>query len=119
MSIEQRVRQLLAEFKLFLRKYSTAENENLRYLIPLLLGLMVCVFTLNAFVELTADLHANELDIFDARITRQVQSYRAEKLTTFFTFITEVGDFWGYAGLIAFLFAFFVMRYRSWKYPLQ
>lgn len=102
-----------------IRKEFHAENENLPYFITIAVAAVLFVVTLNGFVELTDELAAHELGVFDASVTSYVTSYRSETLTKFFTFVTHLGDRNAYVFITIALAAYFLIRHRSWKFILQ
>jgi membrane-associated phospholipid phosphatase len=74
---------------------------------------------LRIFAELAEELAENDLESFDKTISTWVQSYRTDSLTSFFKFVTELGDRYVYIALIVALGIFFRIRLNSWKFTAQ
>jgi|GEM_PF-872608 len=95
------------------------EAEDLPYYITILIALILLVVTITGFVEITESLTENKLNPFDKAVTDLVLSFRSKGLTTFFRFVTDLGDRYAYATIVIVLSFFFWMRYRNWKFTLQ
>ncbi len=61
MTVEQHLRRYIQKIKLFLTGSLHVKSEYLPYIIPFFIGLLICVFTLKGFVELTEELRDNNL----------------------------------------------------------
>ena len=101
------IRQLLADK---LNQY----NTTLPYLITMIIALVVVVGGINLFIELTETLKTELLASYDTAITDYIISYRSTMLTSYFKFVTNVGDTYGYLFLIVSLFVI-----KRWKYVTQ
>ncbi|MFI8379670.1 phosphatase PAP2 family protein [Leeuwenhoekiella sp. NPDC079379] len=100
------------------RKFKQYDNK-LPYFITVILALLIVVFCINTFIELTETLKTEVLATYDTQITDYVISYRTPLLTRYFVFVTNVGDLYGYltvVGLTAIISYFF---FKRWKYVLQ
>lgn len=94
-------------------------RAKLPYILTVIIALIVVIAGINIFIELTDTLKSDELASLDQNVTDYVLSYRNPGLTSYFTFVTDVGDVQGYLivlGLCILLTALFVKR---WKYILQ
>ncbi|WP_026775528.1 phosphatase PAP2 family protein [Polaribacter sp. Hel_I_88] len=108
--------KLLKEYlAIKLKKY----DSKIPYAIIITIALVIVILGIQFFVELTENLQTAILTDFDTQISEYVASFRTPTLTSYFTFITDVGDVWGYLisfTLCAILFYFFLKR---WKYTIQ
>lgn len=103
----------------FVREKFHAENEDLPYYLTILISGIIFIVALNGFVEFTDELAENELNTFDENITSYVISFRNDRLTDYFTFITHLGDRNAYVLFTLFLTGFFLFKHRSWKFIVQ
>jgi undecaprenyl-diphosphatase len=103
----------------FIREKFHSENEDLPYYVTILISAILFIIAMNAFVELTDELAENELNGVDKSVTEFVISFRAEALTDYFTFATDLGDRNAYIVVVILLAAYYLIRHRSWKYILQ
>src|SRR5690606_3454967 len=94
-------------------------SGNLPYYIIIFSAFILFVIALNVFAELTEELAENNLEQFDATITTAVTGWRNDGLTTFFVFITHLGDTLGYIVVITLIALFLFSKYRNWKFILQ
>ncbi len=101
------------------RKYLHSENKDLPYYVTILIALGIFSLALNAFIEITDELFENQLGAFDRLITDVVLSFRSDRGTAFFEFMTHVGDRYAYAAIGLAMAAYFYLRHRSWKFILQ
>jgi undecaprenyl-diphosphatase len=74
---------------------------------------------LKGFIELTDELAENDLGSFDDGISKFVQSFRNDTLTSFFTFITNLGDRNAYITITVVLGGFLWFRFKNWKFTVQ
>ena len=103
----------------FFARHFHAENKNLPYYITLIVAAVFFSLALNAFIEITDELAENELGAFDKWVTDFVISFRSEPLTSFFGFMTDVGDRYAYLAIGLAMAVFFYLKHRSWKFILQ
>jgi membrane-associated phospholipid phosphatase len=109
----------ISRIKKFLREKFHSQNEHLAYYITILVALIIFVLALNGFIELTDELAENELGGFDKTVQDYVISFRTPGLTTFFEFMTNVGDRLAYFTITLALAAYFYINHKSWKFILQ
>jgi hypothetical protein len=99
--MRKQIIQIVLNLRTLLREKFHQYNEQLPFLIMIILALIIVVGGINLFVDLTNTLHTDALAEYDRRITDFVISYRTPGLNKFFQFITEVGDLNGYIVLTA------------------
>jgi membrane-associated phospholipid phosphatase len=103
----------------FIREKFSSRNEYLAYYITIVIAFIIFVIALNAFVELTEELKENELAPFDTAVQDYVITFRTPWLTSFFEFMTNMGDRLAYILITMALSAFFYLNHKSWKFILQ
>lgn len=104
--------------KLLLEKFHT-KNSRLPYFITVIILLVLVVAGINLFIELTDTLKTDTLARYDKAVTDYILSFRNPSLTTFFKFVTDIGDVTGYL-IVLVLFVLLSWRIiKSWKYVLQ
>lgn len=117
--MKQQLADLTVWIRKIIRKKFRYESEDLPFYIGIITAVIVFVIGLNAFVELTDELAENELTTIDAAVADYIHAFRTERLTLFFTFITHLGDRFGYVVIIILLAVFFLIRHHSWKFTVQ
>lgn len=96
------------------------KNEYLLFAFSLIIPGIICVFALNAFLEITERLQANELVVFDNLVSDFVHSFRTDGVTQAVTFITDLGDVAAYAVIIPLVATLLYYRgHHRWKLSLQ
>lgn len=103
----------------FARDKFHSKNENLPYYVTILASAIVFVVAMYTFVELTDELAENELEGVDGAVTAFVLSLRSDALTTFFKFMTHLGDPYAYVITTLLVAGFFLIKEVSWKFTLQ
>jgi membrane-associated phospholipid phosphatase len=103
----------------FIKKKLHSQNEELPFYITMLIAGIVFIVVMNVFVELTDELAENELGPFDRFVTDLVMSFRSPALTTFFRYVTELGDVYAYIVISVLIATYFFVRHRSWRFILQ
>lgn len=111
--------RLVEWIRVFINRYFRATNANLPYIITILVAAVFFVLALNAFVEITDELAENELAGIDDAVSGYVVSFRSDGLTSFFTFMTHMGDRYAYIIIGLLVALYFFLRHRSWKFILQ
>jgi undecaprenyl-diphosphatase len=109
----------IKKLKVFLSKKLSHYNVTLPYAIALVLALLIGVFGINIFVELTEVLSTETLANYDTKITSAVLSHRSTSLTKYFTFITHVGDVYGYLVVLILSAIISLVVFKRWKYMVQ
>lgn len=109
------IRQLIIKLKVLLPR----DKKELPYYILIGLSFLFFIFATNLFVELTEELKGPAIDQIDQRVTEFFASLRSPGLTRFVVFITDMGDLYGYLVLTAIATAFFLIKFKSWKFILQ
>jgi membrane-associated phospholipid phosphatase len=94
-------------------------NEETPYYITIGIAVLLFGGALHLFIELTDELAENELGAFDTAITGFVQSFRTPQLTSYFKFVTDLGDRYAYIIISVLLGVYFFIRHKSWKFIIQ
>ncbi|NND88220.1 MAG: phosphatase PAP2 family protein [Flavobacteriaceae bacterium] len=89
------------------------------YIVTVLIALLLVLFGINSFIELTDTLKSDALAAFDDQVTDFVLSYRDAALTRYFTIVTDIGDVNGYLIVLAICILLTVLVLKRWKYMLQ
>ncbi|WP_339842246.1 phosphatase PAP2 family protein [uncultured Maribacter sp.] len=117
------MRQILSSFIKSVRKFLADKlnqyNTTLPYLITVIIALIVVVGGINAFIELTETLKTEVLANYDSAITDYVISYRSPTLTSYFKFVTNVGDTYGYLIVLGVFLVVSLFVFKRWKYVAQ
>lgn len=96
------------------------QNEYLLFVFSLIIPGIICLFALNAFLEITERLQADELVKFDDLVTDFVYSFRNDGVTSIVTFITDLGDVVTYAIVIPLVgILLYYYGHHRWKLSLQ
>jgi membrane-associated phospholipid phosphatase len=117
--MRKQIIQIVLNLRTLLREKFHQYNEQLPFLIMIILALIIVVGGINLFVDLTNTLHTDALAEYDRRITDFVISYRTPGLNKFFQFITEVGDLNGYIVLTALCAILFWIVFKNWRFVLE
>lgn len=113
------IKEVILDVLRRIRALARSKNENLPYLITIVICSGVFILALNGFVELTEELAEDDLTTFDDRVSGYIQSFRSAPLTSYFRFFTDLGDRYAYIALTLLLGAYFYVRNQSWKFVLQ
>ena len=103
----------------FLANKLNQYNTTLPYVITVIVALVIVVGGINLFVELTETLKTEMLTTYDTAITDYVISYRNPGLTSYFTFMTNIGDVYGYLIVLAVFLLVSLLVFKRWKYVVQ
>ncbi len=103
----------------FLANKLNQYNTTLPYVITVLIALILVVGGINLFVELTETLKTEKLATYDTAITDYVISYRSPQLTSYFKFMTNVGDTYGYLIVLTVFLLVSLIVFKRWKYIVQ
>jgi membrane-associated phospholipid phosphatase len=117
--MRKQIIQIVLNLRTLLREKFHQYNEQLPFLIMIILALIIVVGGINLFIELTNTLHTDALAEYDRRITDFVISFRNPQLNKFFQFITEVGDLNGYIVLTAISTLLFWIIFKNWRFVLE
>ncbi|SKB64877.1 undecaprenyl-diphosphatase [Maribacter arcticus] len=117
------MRQILSFFIKTIRQFLADKlnqyNTTLPYLITMIIALVVVVGGINLFIELTETLKTELLASYDTAITDHIISYRSPTLTSYFKFVTNVGDTYGYLIVLALFLIVSLFVTKRWKYVAQ
>jgi len=105
--------------KSFLFQKFRQYNKKLPYIITAVLAFIIFMAGLKLFVELTEGLKTDLLANIDTKITQYIISYRTPSLTSFFVFVTRVGDRLGYVIVFVLSSLLFYFIFKSWRYVIQ
>ncbi len=94
-------------------------DKGLPYFITVVIALIIVIGGINVFIELTETLKTEVLANYDQSITDAIISYRTPALTTYFKFVTDVGDFHGYLIVLGIFLTLSLLVFKRWKYVLQ
>lgn len=94
-------------------------NMTLPYVITVAIALIVVVFGINLFIELTDTLKTEAMADYDYQITEFVISYRSPMLTDYFTMMTNMGDVYGYAIVFGVCAIISFTVFKRWKHIVQ
>ena len=103
----------------FLANKLNQYNTTLPYVITVIIALVIVVGGINLFVELTETLKTETLATYDTAITDYVISYRTPSLTSYFKFMTYVGDVYGYLIVLVVFLLISLLVFKRWKYVVQ
>ena len=117
--MRKQIIQIVLNLRTLLREKFHQYNEQLPFLIMIILALIIVVGGINLFVDLTNTLHTDALAEYDRKITDYVTSFRTPQLNKFFQFITEVGDLNGYIVLTTLSTIIFWLIFRNWRFVLE
>ncbi|MCK7591919.1 phosphatase PAP2 family protein [Subsaxibacter sp. CAU 1640] len=94
-------------------------DVKLPYIITVVIALIVVVGGINLFIELTDTLKSKALADYDFQITEYVISYRSPMLTEYLTFVTHLGDVYGYLIVLVLCSFVFFKALNRWKLMIQ
>lgn len=113
------IRYIVSRILQFIRKHTSRKNKDLPYYILIIAALLVSIFGLNLFVELTDMVGEKALKVYDERILEYAWSFRSPELSEFFIFVSELGGVYGYLVVTALITVFLFWKFRHWEFILQ
>ena len=113
------MKYLSKTLKRFYFKNSDNITKKLPYIITAVLAFIIFIAGIKIFVELTEDLKTDILAYIDIKITQYIISFRTPSLTSFFVFVTSVGNRWGYIIVFVLSSSLFYFIFKSWRYVVQ
>lgn len=117
--MKQTLFSLIKTLREFLANKLNQYNTTLPYVITVIVALIVVVGGINLFIELTETLKTDLLATYDTAITDYVISYRSPNLTSYFKFMTNVGDVYGYLIVLVIFLLLSLLVFKRWKYVVQ
>ncbi|WP_339726117.1 phosphatase PAP2 family protein [Maribacter stanieri] len=117
--MKQTLFSLIKTLREFLANKLNQYNTTLPYVITVIVALIVVVGGINLFIELTETLKTDLLATYDTTITDYVISYRSPNLTSYFKFVTNVGDVYGYLIVLVIFLLLSLLVFKRWKYVVQ
>ena len=112
-------KELIAFLKKIKKALPGYNRDKLPYIFLTIIALVVFVGSLNLFIELTEGLKSEALATYDASLTDSVTSARSPFLTTYFKFVTDVGDAMGYLIVFVVCTLLFYLMFKNWEYVVQ
>ncbi|WP_133687570.1 phosphatase PAP2 family protein [Maribacter spongiicola] len=117
------MKQSLFTFIKSLREFLASKlnqyNTTLPYVITVIVALIIVVVGINLFIELTDTLKTETLAYYDTAITDYVISHRSPSLTSYFKFMTNIGDTYGYLIVLSIFLLVSLIVFKRWKYVVQ
>lgn len=117
--MRKKIIQALIKVKQILQDKLDQYNDQLPFIITILIALIFVIAGINLFVELTDTLHTDALANYDRRITDFITSFRSPQLNKILQFITELGDFNGYLIMTAISTITFYLLFKNWRYVIE
>ncbi|TMM29620.1 phosphatase PAP2 family protein [Polaribacter aestuariivivens] len=117
--MQKEVKFIIQKFREFLSRKINKYDEKLPYIFTVIIALIIVISGIKIFVELTENLHTDVLGAFDTKITDYIISFRNPALTSYFSFVTEVGDALGYLVVFTLCSILFYFIFKRWKYAGQ
>ena len=94
-------------------------DNKLSYILISIVALVIVSFGIHFFIELTESLQTDFLKNFDESVSSFITSFRNPKLTSFLTFITDVGDKWGYLAVFTLASILFYYFFKNWMFVFK
>ncbi|WP_178984345.1 phosphatase PAP2 family protein [Winogradskyella helgolandensis] len=113
------IKIIIDTLKQLISKVFKKHNDQLPYIIISVIAILIVIGSANLFIELTENLHTTSLAQFDTTITEQILAYRNPTLTSYFVFITDVGDVYGYLLVFILCNVAFLLILKKWQYGVQ
>jgi membrane-associated phospholipid phosphatase len=113
------LQRIIKWIKDFLREKLHLRGEELPYYTTIGIAVVLFGIALNIFIELTDELAENELGNFDDSVSSYIVSFRSDSLTSYFKFMTDMGDRTAYIVISLLLGAYLFLRLKNWKFILQ
>lgn len=110
---------LIGRLNTFLSQTFHRDAVTFPYVITIFVALIVVVFGIHLFVDLSTNLESVALANYDQQITEYVISHRSPSLTKYFVFITHVGDVYGYLLVLIGFAVMSAILSKCWKYMFQ
>jgi len=110
---------ILKKTKEFLSVKLKAYDEKLPYIVTSLIFAIIVIGGIRLFIELIESLKSDYLANYDNTISNFFTNLRSPWLTSFFKFITNLGDSIGYAIVFGLSTLFFYLKFKNWKYVAQ
>lgn len=96
------------------------KNEYVLFVISLIFPGIICLFGLEAFLEIAERLQGDQLVRFDNLVSQFLFSFRSDSFTQIVTFVTNLGDVTAYVIIIPMIATLLYYRgHHRWKLSLQ
>lgn len=119
MNARKKIIEIVIQIRQLLRNTFHQYNDQLPFIITILIALLLVVGGINVFIDLTESMHRQGLVTYDAKITEFVISFRNPELTKFMQGITFMGDVYGYLILTVLCTIFFYLKFKNWRFVLE
>ena len=103
----------------FIKNKIQYRQEHIPYYLFISVSLLIFIISLWMFFELTDELKENDLGFYDHYFSEKIQTYRSPTLSSFFQFITQMGDGPTYILLSLAFAAFLYILTGKWKFAIQ
>lgn len=113
------IKEVISNCVEFFKKNVSRQNPDFPYYLLIFVALIVFVFGLNAFVELSEEVQGEAIEAFDDSVTEFITSFRTPGLNNFFQFVTDLGDLYAYIVATTLAALFFFYKLRNKKFILQ
>lgn len=111
---------MITAVRRFVRELKWHKNEYVLFIVSLAIPAIIGIFALNAFLEITDQVRAEQLVKFDDAVTDFVYRYRSDTTTTFVKIITDIGDVQAYLVVIPLVAVLLYYKgHHRWKLSLQ
>ena len=117
--MEEFIRKYIYEIKLFIKRNINFENDELPYIITILIAAVFFITGLNLFLEIAEQLAEDDLHGFDLFISNLIIAFRNEALTNILVFITHLGDRFAYITLTIIIAIILLIKSKKWNFILQ
>ncbi len=117
--MKELLKLLIEKCKLVLSYKFRQENPRVTYIIIAVVAFVVVLVGIHLFLELTENLKANYMANIDTNVSEYIISYRTPTLTKYFTFMTNVGDSFGYLCAFAVITVTFYLIFHNWRYVIE
>lgn len=117
--MQKELLKLLKKFKKLLSRSFDQYNDKLVYVLTALIAGIIFIGGIKLFIALTEVLKSEYLASYDSSISTTIENYRDPALTKYFTFVTDLGDTYGYLIVFSICSLLFYLFLKRWKDVLQ
>lgn len=117
--IKEHLLRIITWVRTFVGEKFNSRNEDLPYYLTIAIAAVLFVIALNGFVQLTDELAENDLTKIDEAVSEFVVARRSDTVTTYLTFVTDLGDRYAYVVITIILAIFFFIKKHSGKFIIQ
>lgn len=117
--MKNKLKAIIDTCKAILSKRFRQDNPKVSYIMIAVIAFIIFVFSIHLFLELTENLKAEYMANIDASVSQYIISFRTPALTTYFTFVTNVGSSLGYLCAFVICILLFYVMFHNWKYVIE